>query len=101
MSKRLQFQEILSGIDGVKAAYFQPPPTVKMQYPAIIYSISRPSTSYANNELYRYKQAYTVTVVDRNPDSLIPVEIAKMQYSSFDRAYTADLLNHFVYTVYY
>lgn len=46
-------------------AYFQPPSSVKMQYPAIVYSLNDIDTEYANNRIYKTSKAYTVTIIDK------------------------------------
>lgn len=100
-SRRLEFQSLLEGILGSPNVYFQPPPSVKMSYPAIIFSLDDMNSTFASNELYRLKKRYMVIVVDRDPDSKIPDKIATIQLSNFSRFYTKDNLNHFVFTVYF
>lgn len=50
---------------------------------------------------YNYRVGYQVTVIDRNPDSLIPGKIASLPMCKFDRHYKAENLNHDVYNLYY
>lgn len=40
-------------------------------------------------------------VIDKNPDSIIADKVESLKMCSFDRHYTADNLNHFVYNLYY
>ena len=101
MSKRLDLHIILEGVLGSRHVYFQPPATVKMHYPCIIYSRSQSQNMHANNTLYNAKKVYTVTVIDPNPDSEIPDRVETLQYSKFDRHFTNENLNHDVYTIYY
>lgn len=101
MADRLDLNEILCKILGSRNVYFQPPATIKMQYPAIIYSLSSINNKYADNKVYFQKRGYTVVVVDRSPDSIFSDKISMLPYCSFDRSYTSDGLNHFVYTLYY
>lgn len=106
MSRRELFQEILEGLmpdgfDNDDYVHFQPPPTVQLSYPAIIYHKSKPHTLHADNILYRNKDCYTVMVIDPDPDSELPGKVARLPYASFDRSYTADQLNHDVYSVYF
>lgn len=81
--------------------YFQPPATVRMKYPCIVYTLEDVDTRYANNFPYGHDKAYTVMVIDKNPDSEIPDKIGDLQYSSFKTKYEQDNLNHFVYRLYY
>ena len=101
MSRRIELNKILAGVKGVKKVYFQPPETVKMEYPCIRYNIERDNNSHANNSLYNHRVMYSVTVIDKNPDSVIPDALRVLPYCELDRFYTADNLNHWVFTIYY
>lgn len=101
MGRRLELQKLLSAIDGPKKVYFQPPESVKMEYPCIRYSVDSDYNYKANNELYSHRTIYTLTVIDKNPDSKIPDRLREIPYCRFDRAYTADNLNHWVFTIYF
>lgn len=98
---RVEFQFLLEEILGSRNVYFQPPASKTMQYPAIVYSLKKKGNRYANNGVYLQNNSYTVTVIDKNPESAICEKIEKrLSMCSFDRAYTADNLNHFVYTIF-
>lgn len=56
---------------------------------------------YANGEPYMHVIGYKVTIIDANPDSLIPGKIALLPMCSFDRHYKSNNLNHDVYNLYY
>lgn len=96
---RTQLHELLKLItDNV---YFQPPENVQLKYPCIIYNREDAEFRHADNQLYDQFKRYMVTVIDRDPDSGIPDEVAKLPMCSFNRFYTADGLNHDVYQVYF
>lgn len=99
--ERLQIQTLLEKLLGSRNVYFQPPATVKMSYPCIIYARDTQDTSYADNKPYRSDKRYSVTVIDRDPDSRFPDALAKLPKSSFARHYVADNLNHDVYSIYF
>ena len=101
MTKRLELQTILCDILGSQNVYYQPPETIKMKYPAIVYERQRIINDYANNDVYRQKTPYTVTVIDRDPDSDISVKLSKLPLCRYDRHFTNDNLNHDVFTLYY
>ena len=101
MGTRLGLQQILVGILGSNNVYFQPPPSIQMNYPCIIYRRDYAETFFSGNKPYFLQTRYLVTVVDKNPDSLIPDKIAKLPMCLFDRFYTADNLNHTVYKLFY
>ena len=101
MSSRTELQTLLESILGTDAVYFQPPSNLEMKYPCIIYRRTKIDTRFANNSPYSHKKKYMVTVIDKNPDSLIPDKIVKLPACTHDRQYTASNLNHDVFTLYY
>ena len=81
--------------------YFQTPESIKIEYPCIVYERSKINTRWANNKPYELNTAYQLVVVDKDPESLIIDEVAKLPYCEHVRHYTADNLNHDVFTLYY
>lgn len=101
MPGRLELHEILCGILGSRNVYFQPPESVKLQYPCIVYARSQIDTKFADNQPYVRKKRYSVTVIDKNPDSGVPDKIGALPMCVFDRHFTADNLNHDVFRLYF
>ena len=99
MASRLELQGVLVGI--TPNVYFQPPPTIQMNYPCIVYKRSNRDTKHANNEPYKHTKSYEVTVIDPDPDSTIPDQVADLPMCSFERFFTADSLNHDVYELFF
>lgn len=100
MDRRIQLQKILETALGSKNVYFQPPASVKMKYPAIVYSRNSIDNIPANNNVYLQDVGYSVTVIDANPDSEIVQRVSVLLKCRFTRHYTADNLNHDVFTIY-
>lgn len=101
MDRRLELSQILNGIQGVKKAYFQPPKSEKLEYPCIIYKLRSIDSKFANDKPYNNRDGYQITIVDRNPDSKIRQWFMNQPLCKFDRFYTADNLNHWVFVFYY
>lgn len=99
--RRYQLQEKLEEILGSVNVYFQPPSTVKMKYPCIIYQLDRMEARYADDVPYSRYKAYQVTWVGDDPDDDTPDKIGLLPMSSWVRFYVADNLNHHVYRVYW
>jgi len=99
MGSRLELQTLLSAIPGVSAVYFQPPATISMTYPCIVYDLSDIDVKHANNKPYILTKEYTLTVIDKDPDTAIIFEIIKLPSSEFNRFFAADGLNHYVFTL--
>ena len=96
-----ELQTLLAGIEDVADAYLQPP-TSGMQYPCIKYERGDPSAvSFADNVKYAFKKAYTVTVIDRDPKSLIPDRVEALPHCRYQRFYRTEGLNHFVFQLYF
>lgn len=94
--------EFILGADIAGRVYFQPPETVKLRYPCIIYELSGINTRKANNQLYNAKKRYSLTLITRDPDTSYPDLILKsLQYCSFNRYFQMDNLNHYVFDLYY
>jgi len=103
---RLTLHNIFIGILGtsgrdVSRVYFQPPSTIKMEYPCIIYKRSNRKDFFSNDRIYIGMNQYLVTIVDKNPDSLIPEKVGELPYCAFSANFVADGLNHDVFTLYY
>lgn len=101
MGQRIELQALLVGLLGSNNVYFQPPPTVKMNYPCILYRRDYVAIDYSDNKPYKHKKRYSVTYVDINPDSDVPDKLALLPLCSFDRFYTADNLNHDVFNLFF
>ena len=101
MGNREGLQTLLETLLGSGNVYFQPPETIKMQYPCIIYSRSKIDSTFANDLPYKHYNRYSITVIDANPDSEIPWKIVSLPLCSFDRHYTANNFNHDVFSLYY
>lgn len=101
MDNRPNLQTMLEEILGSRNVYYQPPASVRMNYPAIVYKRSRIDNTFAGNSVYKQEHAYDVTVIDYNPDSEIVDRISKLPLCSFVQHFTSDNLNHDVFKLYY
>lgn len=91
-----KFEKIL----GSRNVYFQPPTGLKMNYPCVVYNLADAKDVHAENRIYRRLYRYTVTYITKDPDDPKRDEFDDMRYCAFDRFFTSDNLNHFVYTIY-
>lgn len=101
MDRRLELQNKFEELLGSRNVYYQPPETIKMNYPAIIYSKSRIDTDKANNSTYSKFTRYDVIVIDRKPDNPVIERLLELPYCSYDRFYKSDNLNHDSLSIYY
>lgn len=97
---RLELQEALETFLGSHNVYYQPPESIKLKYPCIIYEKSRIQQIYANNKTYLKHKEYTLTLIYREADSTLPDDILdSFELISFDRHYKAENLYHDVFTI--
>lgn len=101
MASRLELQNKLEELLGSRNVYYQPPETVKMEYPAIIYSKKKPDRKHANNNVYMRTNCYEIIVISRKPDDPIIGKIEELPLCEWNNHYKADNLNHDVLTLYY
>lgn len=101
MAPRIELQSLLETILGSKSVYFQPKPDFRMSYPCIRYSLATADKLNANNDPYSIQKAYSVIVLDRNPDSDIPNRILNLRMCTLEQVYVVDGLNHFVFNLYF
>lgn len=101
MANRLDLQAMLEELLGSRNVYFQPPSSVKMKYPAIVYSRKNIENVHADDAVYLQKSCYELIVIDTNPECEHVEKVYKLPYCRFDRHYTKDNLNHDAFTIYY
>ena len=101
MASRLKLQTKLEELLGNRNVYYQPPANKVMEYDAIRYSLSRKDIKYADNRRYKNMDCYDVIVISRLPDPEVVDKILDLPYTSFNRHYVSDNLNHYSITLYY
>lgn len=99
--RRYELNNIFKSIINNNNVYFQPPENLKMSFPCIIYEYARDDIQYADNLKYLINRRYTVTLVDKDPDSELAEKLNELDFCTPDRQYAANGLNHFVFTIYY
>lgn len=101
MGNRIDLHNILCEVLGSKNVYFQPPESVKMKYPAIVYSLSRIENRNANDSVYKQNNAYDVILIDSDPENETVNRISRLPLCRFDRYYVSNNLNHYAFTLYF
>lgn len=101
MATRLELQALLESLLGSRNVYFQPPESIKMNYPAIVYGLEDIENTFANDGVYLSRKKYSVTIIDKNPDSPIVDKVATLPTCRFNRHYKSENLNHYVFLLYF
>lgn len=101
MASRLNLQLLLEELLENRNVYFQPPESVKMKYPAIVYALEDIENTHADNGVYSSQKKYSVIVIDDDPDSPFVDMVATLPTCRFNRYYASDNLNHWVFSLYF
>ena len=102
MNRRLELQRKLEELIGSEHVYFQPPASVQLSYPCVVYTIGDGDVKRANDSIYQYVNSYTLTFIYKYPNiDIIEKVLKEFQMCGFDTAYCSENLNHYVFTVYY
>ena len=97
---RVELQEALEDFLGSRNVYYQPPESIKLKYPCIIYEKSRIQQVYADNISYLKHTEYSLTLIYREADSTLPDDLLdSFELISYDRPYKADNMYHDVFTI--
>lgn len=101
MNDRQELQAKLVDILGSNDVYYQPPESIKLKYPCIVYHLADIRIDNADDVKYRKYSRYTVTYITKNAeDRFIDKLMDAFDYCSFDRTYSADHLIHYVVTIF-
>lgn len=101
MDRRLELHEKLKSIVGPNV-YFQPPASIQLSYPCVIYNIGKGAATYANNRVYGYTHKYDLIFIYKKPNQGIIDEVLQtFQMCSVSRTYVTDNLNHYAFSLYY
>lgn len=98
---RLDLHEILCDVLGSRNVYFNPPASIQMKYPCLVYELIGAQIQHADNLKYQKHRRWKVTLITTDPDDKTPDRLDDIPYSSPGNPFVADGLYHFPYTIYY
>lgn len=102
ISERQEFHNKLKEIYPNISIYFQPPASIKMSYPCIIYNLDNINMTRADNKIYTAQYRYALTYVSNKPDDTDYQKLFDtFEYVNLERYYRADNLNHYLITILY
>lgn len=98
---REDLHDILVDCLGSEYVYFQPPESIQLTYPCIIYKRKYQDIRHANCLPYDKRMQYIIQIIDPDPDSTIIDKISSLPTAKFETHFTKDNLNHDIYNIYY
>ncbi len=97
--KRLLFDEAIKEATGLTHVYYDPPESIFMEYPAIVYKKTNMPSEYADGLKYIKHLAFEVKLICEDADSKYVDILHDFKFSNFNRHYIADDLHHDVFTI--
>lgn len=101
MDNRPTLQTMLETLLESRNVYNQPPASVKLKFPCIVYGLSDIVTKFADNNPYKLDKKYSLTYICTEPDDPFIEKLASLPKCEFDRSFVSDNLYHFVFTLFY
>ena len=98
---RTELQKLLEDILGSEYVYFQPPVSMQLHYPCIVYERNTYVPRFANNETYIRRTRFTIKLITKDPDSPFAEALEDIPYCSHTRNYIVDNLVHDIYDLYW
>lgn len=81
--------------------YYQPPESVKLKFPCIVYSMEALSPQYADNLPYLLHQPFSMRYITRDADDELVFQLAQLPKCKHGKPYAKENLYHHPYTIYY
>lgn len=101
MVTREELHEELCWLLGSRNVYYQPPESIKLTYPCFVYKRNSGEAKRANNGLYRFDRRYQLTLIDKDPDSTMPVKVlTHFPMCRYEQDFVSDNLYHHVFALY-
>lgn len=99
MHSRQDLQNLLEATLGSKNVYYQPPESIKLKYPCIVYQLDKIKKNEADNKWYRIRTSYQATLIYKEADSTLPYEMVKLDSCAHVQHFKSDNLYHDVYSI--
>ena len=99
MKSRLELHTELCNVLGSKNVYFQPPESIRMKYPAIVYDLEGIENLFSGNCVYAQNCSYRVVFISSDPDSDTIAKLSRLPKSKYIKHYASDNLNHDVFRI--
>lgn len=99
MDRRLELDAHFRRI--IEHVYFQPPESIQLEYPCIVYNVNNMDSQFGDNRPYRVGTRYRVILIHRNPDNSLKDVLAEFPQCVMDQTYFSNNLNYYAYNLYY
>lgn len=101
MRTRTELQDYLENLLGSRNVYYQPPASLQMRYPAIVYKRNPARNRHSEDNVYLQNDSYELTVISRDPDIPVVVELSRLPLCRWDARYVGENLYHDRFTLFW
>lgn len=98
---RVELDRILRATLGSTNVYFDPPESIKIKYPCIVYSLNNHHERRAENAPYIKMKRYSMTYITKDADDPMADTLEDLEYCHLNRPYASDGLYHYAYDIYF
>lgn len=100
MATRLTLHQKLIDILGSGNVYYNPPETLKMNFPCIVYSLNYIERIDADNNMYLDFTKYKIVLISKKVDHPAVKELMKLPLTRYSTRYTKDGFYHDAFILY-
>lgn len=79
--------------------YFQPPESIKLEYPCLIYRLDNVFSKNADNVPYIVKNRYSLTLITKKVEEDMYYKLLSLESAKYERLFIADGLYHLIVTI--
>ena len=101
MDRRIALHNFLLALLGSANVYFQPPESISISYPCIIYELSDLTIKHASNLSYIKNRRYSCKLISRSSDPKELDKLSDLKHFDFERHFIVDNLHHFAFNIYF
>lgn len=99
--KRVKLHHVLEDIISSRHVYFQPPESVKLEYPCIVYNLAKVPVQHADNTVYLMNPKYVIRYISKGPDDRTKLLLVQSLGVPIIQTYAQNGLYHYIYELYY
>lgn len=102
MASRQELHNKLLEIMGTNNVFFQPPETLKLTYPCIVYARNPKAIKRADDRAYTIVNSYSLTLIQKSPkDDYVDDLLIAFPMIEHDQHFVTENLNHDIFTLFY
>lgn len=98
---RVELDRILRTTLGSTNVYFDPPESIKIKYPCIVYALGDHRESRAENAPYIKMKRYGLTYITQDADDPMVDTLEDLEYCHLNRPYKSDGLFCYAFDIYF